>query len=319
MNGGPQLPLFPEPEPPAVTPLTGKGRERFLSANAAFFDCLVASRTLNTCVTRAAKEAHATVSVGSARSESDTFEVLLRGYMLSDANRAAIARQTIAYAKKHAPDLKLVTVTLEDGPTNGNPLGDIVVRYRTDGRRTVAIATNIKRLAPTTSTTEAGSLLQVLQLALSDKYDPSDPPSPRGYEYDAAIVEWYAGRRKIQDGRDYFLLVARVDNGEAVGLEAWGMLAGVRNGAPIIGRHANRAVVDARPPQSVLDDAMDINAEISAALLPNANPSALRAQLVALIAKAQGHDAARAAAGRLLDVSDEELVARTIAALDVEQ
>lgn len=226
----------------------------------------------------------------------------MRRLMLVPATRARIEKETLAAAA--GTDLDLATVAIEDGP-GGDALADVVVRYRTHHQRTVAIAVNIKRLATTTNATDAASLPQFLQLALEPDYDPAAPPSPIGFDADAALLDWVAGRRKIRDGRDYWLLVVRVDAGVFSGVEAWGVLSGVAKGAPVLGRHVNRAVLTMRKPTGALPDDMAINRELAGRLLPKASVSSLRVQALALVAGAATAETARA----LVDASDEDLLA----------
>jgi hypothetical protein len=165
---------------------------------------------------------------GSKRSAATPFEDAVKKLILEPVGAAKIAAETIEhYAERHPEARDLVKVELSDGPTKGDPLADLLIRFRFAKGRTVTIATNIKRLAPTTQKPEGGSLLSFVRLATEPNYNPADPPRNHGFDADGAVMEWYAGRRKILDGRDYYILACRVSAGKLHGIEAWGTLAGV--------------------------------------------------------------------------------------------
>jgi len=300
--------IDPDPTPPARR----TGGKTFLAANARFFDCLTSSATLLSCSQKAAQIAHR--KAGAGRNAAALFEDNLCALILDPVNRDAIAAETIAFAEQHHPDLKLVTVSLEESP-GSTGLADVIVRYRTDRARTVALATNIKRLLPSSHSTEGGSIPQLCQLALEPEFDPGTPPSPVGYDWERAIVEWFAGLRKIQDGRDYWLLVCRVADGKCSGVEAWGALSGLRNSQVVVSRHSSRAVTNISEPTEIIDEEFDINRAISASLLPPDNPSALRALLVSMTLSREGMEKAEQVAGTLLGLSDDDLVRVVLAAV----
>lgn len=305
--------LFDAPEPEAIEL---SGRKTFLTQNARVFSCLAESRTLTKLVAQAARKTAR--KHGTSRSAATPFEDAVKALILEESAAAAIAQETMDfYAERHPDARDLVKVELADGPKKKDPLADLLVRFRFDRERTVTVATNIKRLAPRTTRPEGGSLLSVVRLATEPGYDPADPPQNQGFNFERGVVEWFAGRRKILDGRDYWLLVCRVGGGKLVGLEAWGVLAGVdAQGRPVMSRHPSRAVVEVYQPSGALPASMDINAEISRRLLPGASTDALRAQLVALALERDGDEAARALAGRLLDVADNDLIERLLTAIN---
>jgi hypothetical protein len=273
---------------------------KFLSTNATFFAALVASPTLRRCADQAA--AATAASVGTNRSAATAFEDEFVGLVLQTRTTSRIVAETIA-----ACPLALDSVTLERGPA-GSP-ADLVVRYQEDGRRTVAIATNVKRLLPHSRGTEGCSLPAFLRLALDPAYDPAAPPHNRRFDFEEAILDWVAGRRQIQDGRDYYLLIAYVDGSACSGLDAWSVMGGVKAGMPVAVRHETRAVLRVNRPDGVLPDDLDVNAELSRSMLPRGSVSATRASLVALLAgSVEPLDAAAAAAG-LLAMTDDELTA----------
>lgn len=308
-----QTPLF---DLPPEQPTTSVGGRTFLSHNAAVFGCLVESKTLARLVAQAARTT--AKKHGSKRSAADPFEVAVKDRILEPVNAAQIAAETVdLYGDRYPESRDLVKVELSDGPDKGDPLADLLIRFRFDRGRTVTVATNIKRLQPTTNKPEGGSLLSFVRLATEPGYDPADPPRNAGFDVDGAILEWFAGRRKILDGRDYFILACRVSGGTLSGIEAWGTLAGVdANGKPIVTRHGNRAVIYTAKPSGTLDPSTDVNAEISAQLLPAATPSSLRAHLAALVAKRDGIAAARKLTTTLLDMDDADLLAKIVDAVN---
>jgi hypothetical protein len=306
MDNHPTLPGVIVETPPVPRQQRGK---TFLAANARFFDCFTQSVTLRDCANKAAKLAQS--KAGSGRNSAALFEEKLCELLLDPANRDKIAAETIAFADEHCPEMKLVTVSIEESPGNTG-LADIIVRYRTDKARTVALATNIKRLLPSARSTEGGSIPQICQLALEDEFDPATPPSPVGFDWERAIVEWYARRRKIQDGRDYWLLVCRVEDGACEGVEAWGALSGLRGETVVVSRHSSRAVTNISEPTAILGDDIDINHGIAQALLPPANASALRALIVSFVDKREGSEKAEQVANTVLDLSDSDLLTAVI-------
>jgi len=313
VNPSDQLPLFND-EPAA--PVERVSRSGFLSLNSRVFDCLVQSKTLHRLVAQAAKSTAR--KHGSKRSSATPFEDAVKKLILDPDAAAKIAVDTIErYAERYPEARDLVLVELSDGPAKGDPLADLLIRFRFDKGRTVTVATNIKRLAPVTIKPEGGSLLSFVRLATEPNYDPANPPRNHGFDADGAVMEWYAGRRKILDGRDYYILACRVSAGKLHGIEAWGTLAGVDGaGRPIVTRHGNRAVIYATRPTGTIAPTMDINAELSGQLLPAATPHTLRAHLVALAVQRDGDEAGRALAATLLDLDDAELLDRLLAAIN---
>lgn len=308
-----QSPLF---ELAPEQPPTPAGGRTFLSHNARVFGCLVESKTLARLVAQAARST--AKKHGSNRSAADPFEVAVKDRILEPVNAAQIAAETVEICGNCYPESRdLVKVELSDGPGKGDPLADLLIRFRFDRGRTVTVATNIKRLQPTTNKPEGGSLLSFVRLATEPGYDPADPPRNIGFDADHTILEWFAGRRKILDARDYLILACRIDGGRLGGIEAWGTLAGVdANGKPIVTRHGNRAVIYTAKPSGTLDPSTDVNAEISAQLLPAATPSSLRAHLAALVAKRDGIAAARDLTTTLLDLVDNDLLGRFLTAVN---
>jgi hypothetical protein len=292
-----QLELFSSPEAP---PRRRAGR-RFLTTNATFFHCLAASPTLQAVAARTVKDNAR--KHGTDRSAATPFEDLLVARLIEADTAAQIAAETIAHPD--AAELSLVTVQLEKGPA-GSP-ADLIVRYRTHKERTVAIATNVKRLLPNSTNTEGCSLPAFLRLALDDNYDPANPPSNRGFDFEERIVQWAADQVKICDGRDYYLLVVYADGTTFGGVEGWSVLAGYTNGTPSARRHETRAVLRVRRPDALVPDDADINDELVAQMLPPANLSALRSLLLALLAPAATSDQRAELAGVLAELSPETL------------
>lgn len=304
-----QLALFdvPPSEP------AGKSKARFLTANAAIMRCLLASETLANCATTAA--ASVSKAHGDDRNTGGKFEDRLKDLILDPETSARISSEVLAAAAATNPELSLVKAELVDGP-GAKALADLVLVVRADRARTVRIAVNVKRLAPSVRKTEGGSILQFLQLATEPDYDPLDPPTPNGFDYEQAVLEMLTRRRRIQDGRDFWLLVARVDKGTLLGLEAWGTMVGTSRSSSIVTRHPNRAVLAVRQPDGTIGD-VDPNLTIAEQLLPKASASALRAQLVSAVYAADGKTKAAAAAERLLALDDDGLLSAVRAALEV--
>jgi hypothetical protein len=201
--------------------------------------------------------------------------------------------------------LTVSNITIEEGPDK--TLADIIVGYTAvDGKR-VRISTNIKRLLPDATHTEGGSILSFLRLALDEEYDPSRPPSTRGFAWEQTIVEWLAGRKKIQPGRDYFLLIIKASKGAFVGVEAWPVLSGMSGTRTSAYRHTNRAVLEVTKPTGIIERGFDVNTALALSLLPAANPGAARALLTALaIAINEGKNADEIAE-RMLALSDWQI------------
>lgn len=303
-----QLPLLDIPAVPER-----RAKARFLSANADIMDCLLASETLKECAKTAA--ASVSKSHGDDRNTGLKFEDRLKALILSSENASKITSEVLTVAADRYPELSLVKAELIDGPDD-KAIADLVLVVRSDRARTVKIAVNVKRLSPTISKTEGGSMLQYLQLALDDEYDPLAPPIPTGFDYERAVLEMLTCRRRIKDGRDFWLLVVRVSKGELHGIEAWGTMVHTAKGNTIVGRHSNRAVIIARKPDGTIGDA-DPNLLIAEQLLPKSNPSALRAQIVAAVLASDGRERATAAANRLLDMDDDKLLETVRTALGI--
>jgi hypothetical protein len=284
--------------------------KNFLTRNARFYECLIASKTLREKANIAAKVAQQ--KAGAGRNSAALFEEKFKELLLEPSAVEQIAVETLEHANSVDPELNLRHVTITSG--KGTALADIVVTYETDNSGPVAIATNIKRLQSGRTSTESGSIPQMIQLALEDTYDPSNPPSPIGFDWQRALVEWYARRRKIKDGRDYWLLIARVNEGKCSALEAWGALSGKRKNGISIGRHPSRAVVMVSAPAETIGQDVDINAKVASALLPSPSASALRALLVAVAEQKGGPDLAMPLAARLLDMDDATLFASVLKA-----
>lgn len=281
--------------------------KKFLSTNHRIFDSLLTSATLKDCAAKAA--AQISRKHGDARDTGIKFEDRFRDLMLEPDTSHAISEETLTYATEHHPDLNLVKAELTQGPARDKSLADILLVARTDRARTVTIAVNIKRLKPEVSNTEGGSALQFLQLATEPVYDPAKPPTPIGFDHNRAILEMLAGERRIKDGRDYWLLVARVDSGRLEGLEAWGTMVGTRHGGPLVSRHVNRAVINVHQPDGMLPANVDPNLTIADALLPAGGTYALRAQIVSAIREQHGSERAAAAAKKLINLDDRTLLA----------
>lgn len=296
--------LFPDERKPYQASKT------FLSRNARFFDCLIASPTLRTQTDLAAAIAHK--KAGAGRNSAALFEDKFKELLLNPSTVAKVIAETLSYANQTDPTLELRTVEITSG--QGTALADLLIRYQAGSHDEVVIATNVKRLKPGRNATEGGSIPQLTQLAVQENYDPANPPVPQGFNWEKAIVEWYAKRRKIQDGRDYWLLVARVNDGKCSGVEAWGVLSGLRNGAVVVSRHPSRAVLMVNAPTAVLGKETDINREISRALLPAPNAAALRALLISIAEVKDGPDVAMPLAAKLLDMDDSTLFTEVLTA-----
>jgi hypothetical protein len=294
----------------AEEPRPYQASKSFLSRNARFFDCLTSSETLRTQADLAAVVAQK--KAGAGRNSAALFEDKFKELLLDEPTAAKVVAETMAYAAANDPDLDLREVSIASG--KGTALADILVRYRSGEHDAIVIATNIKRLKPGRNYTEGGSIPQLTQLALEENYNPAKPPSPQGFNWEKAIVEWYARRRKIRDGRDYWLLVARVDDGACSAIEAWGALSGLRNNTVVVARHPSRAVVTIAAPTSVLGKETDINREIARSLLPAPSASALRALIVSVAEQQGGPDLAMPLAAKLLDMNDATLFTEVLAA-----
>jgi hypothetical protein len=313
-----QLPLFElEVRAPSLD-VGGTVKDRFLTANAEAFDCLAHSNTLSELTKQAVDEVRAEHSGKSDRDTAKAFEERLRQLVTAPAAAQTIADEVLADAAVRYPTLRLVTFRLLDGPS-GSGAADLLVELRREGRKTARVAVNVKRLAG--RTTDCVSLAQFIQLATEPGYDPATSAVTETFDTSTALLEMLAGRRRIQADRDYWLLVARIDKpGEFVCVETWGsMVHTTKKGRTILSRHASRAVVRAARPAGTLTDAVDPNTDIADRLLPKADLSLIRAQLVAAVRSAQGMDAAAAAAGKLLDVDDAEMLAKLLKAFGLDR
>lgn len=291
-----QLTLFAEEQRPH------KASKSFLAQNAQSFDALITSTTLRAQADAAATYAHD--KAGAGRNSAALFEDRFKELLLTPDIAAAVVAETLAAAAAAGLDLRQMEIT----SGKGTALADILIRLQIGDARSVVIATNIKRLRPGRHETEGGSIPQLLQLALDEVYDPAKPPSPKGFDWEQAIVEWYGRRRKIQDGRDYWLLVCRVStDGVCAGVEAWGALSGMRRNQVVVARHPSRAVTSIAEPTAVLGADVDINHALASTLLPPPSASALRALLVSIAELRGGPDAALPLASRLLDLDDQVL------------
>lgn len=302
-----QLSLFPDLTGGAKS--CGSGRnpgKTFLSKNSNIFESLLSSETLRKCAAAAAS--HVSKKHGDTRDTGVKFEDRFCELILEPDNARSVSEETIAFASDNFPGLHLVKAELACGPKREKTLSDIVLNARCEKERTISVSVNIKRLKPDASSTEGGSTLQFLQLATERNYDPSNPPSPVGFDHYKAILEMLAERRRIQDGRDYWLLVARVNSGKLEGLEAWGTMVGTRHGQPLLTRHVNRAVVNVHQPDGMLDPDVDPNITIANALLPAGGMSAVRAHITAALRDEYGTDRAAEAAAKLLDLDDRLLL-----------
>lgn len=286
--------LFSEPVPEPA-----RGGKGFLSRNVILFRALVSSPTLQTCARQAVSGNAA--QHGHDRNAAAPFEDRFKTLLLEHA--VDIEQETIAQAAQDGLNVSAV------GIANGRDksLADVIISYQTASER-VSVATNIKRLLPNATSTEGGSILSFLRLALDPTYDPANPPTTRGYAWEQIIVEWLAGRHKIQAGRDYMLLCVYAEAGQYKGVEAWPVLAGTAGGAPVARRHVNRAVLEVAKPTSTIAPGYDINTALAAQLLPAANPSAARAVLTALALTQTSSDDARKVAARIASLTDAEVV-----------
>lgn len=289
-----QTRLFSEPEPAPAT--SGK---RFLSRNVTLFRALVSSPALQTCARTAVagnSKAH-----GNDRNAAAPFEDRFRALLLEHAD--TIAGETIAQAAQDGLTVSAV------GIANGRDksLADIIISYQV-GDEAVSVATNIKRLLPNASSTEGGSILSFLRLALDPAYDPANPPTTRGYAWEQVIVEWLSGKHKIQPGRDYMLLCVYAEAGQYKGVEAWPVISGTVNGGPVARRHVNRAVLEVSKPTGTIAPGYDINTALASQLLPAANPAAFRALLTSLAMTQADAKDARRIARRLSEMTDEQVV-----------
>lgn len=286
--------LFSEP-----APAPARGGKGFLSRNVTLFRALVSSPTLQTCARQAV--AGNAAQHGHDRNAAAPFEDRFKTLLLEHAD--TIEAETIAQAAQDG--LSVSTVGIANG--RDKSLADVIISYQTGAER-VAVATNIKRLLPNATATEGGSILSFLRLALDPTYDPANPPTTRGYAWEQVIVEWLAGRHKIQPGRDYMLLCVYAEAGQYKGVEAWPVIAGTSGGGPVARRHVNRAVLEVAKPTGVITPGYDINTALAAQLLPAANPSAARAVLTALALTQTNPDNARKVAARIASLTDAEVV-----------
>lgn len=286
--------LFSEP-----APAPARGGKGFLSRNVTLFRALVSSPTLQTCARQAV--AGNAAQHGHDRNAAAPFEDRFKSLLLEHAN--TIETETIAQAAQDG--LQVSSVGIANG--RDKSLADVIISYQTGAER-VSVATNIKRLLPNATSTEGGSILSFLRLALDPTYDPASPPTTRGYAWEQVIVEWLAGRHKIQPGRDYMLLCVYAEAGQYKGVEAWPVIAGTSGGAPVARRHVNRAVLEVAKPGGVITPGYDINTALAAQLLPAANPSAARAVLTALALTQTNPDDARKVAARIASLTDAEVV-----------
>lgn len=290
-----QARLFQEAEPTVE-------RKTFLSRNVTFFNALTSSSTLAAI----AKQAVVTTARahGSSRNSAGMYEDRLVELLLSRETLASICEETISAASSLG--LEVSAVTIQKGPPKA--LADVVVFYTPAGDTQVSIAVNIKRLAPGANATEGGSILSFLRLALDASHNPMKPPSNLRFDWEAAIVEWVAGLKKIRPGRDYYFLTIYADGGKYEGLEAWPIIAGTVNGRSIVGRHSNRAVLDISRPTGVIGSDVDPNHLISTRLLPTPTVSVIKSQLVAAAGAADvGAKEARLIAGKIGSLSEEDL------------
>lgn len=284
----------------AETPVTpAKPAKQFLSRNVTVFQALVNSTTLQAC----AKQAVTTngAAHGHDRNAAASFEDRFKALLIQHAD--SIAQETIVQAAQSGFTVSKIGIS----SGRDRSLADIIVSYQI-GKENVSVATNIKRLLPGTGSTEGGSILSFLRLALDPTYDPAHPPTTRGYAWEQVVVEWLAGRHKIQPGRDYMLLCVYAKAGQYGGVEAWPVISGTLNGGPVIRRHVNRAVMEIDRPTGTIAPGYDVNAAIASRLLPAANPSAARAIITAL-AVAQANPAeAKKIAGRVASMTDEQVI-----------
>lgn len=295
--------LFDLPPKPSRRKPTGT----FLSRNVTFFEAFSASETLNRAAQQAVKSnarRH-----GSDRNAAAPFEDAFKALILDAENIVKIGQETIAAARQAG--ITVSNVKIEEG--RDKTLADIIVSFEA-GEGKVSIATNVKRLLPDASHTEGGSILAFLRLALDDEYDPANPPSTRGFSWEQTVVEWLAGRKKIQPGRDYFLLVVKADGTKFEGVEAWPVISGMSGNRPCVHRHTNRAVLEVSKPTGTIEAGFDVNAALATQLLPAANPGAARSLLTSLAIAMNPNEDSAAIASTLLDLSDWQIgdVASTI-------
>lgn len=273
----------------------------FLERNVLFFRAFCASPTLSSVAAQAVKGNHK--RHGSDRNAAAPFEEAFKELLLEPETYAAVNVETIQEAAK-------LGVTVSDvhiQPGLDKTLADIIVGYTAVDGKKVRIATNVKRLLPDAGHTEGGSILSFLRLALDEEYDPANPPSTRGFAWEETIVEWLAGRKKIQPGRDYFLLIIKARSGAFHGVEAWPVISGMNGQRPSAYRHTNRAVLEVAKPNNTIERGFDVNTALASALLPAPNPGAARALLASLaIAVAKGEGASEIAE-RLLTLSDWQI------------
>lgn len=299
-----QARLFDLPPVPQARKPTGT----FLERNVLFFRAFSASETLRNVASQAVEGNHR--RHGSDRNAAAPFEDRFKQLLMQPENLQAINVETIRDASELGVTVKDVHVE----PGLDKTLADIIVGYTAVDGQQVRIATNIKRLLPDATHTEGGSILSFLRLALDEEYDPAKPPTTRGFAWEQTIVEWLAGCKKIQPGRDYFLLIVQAESGKFHGVEAWPVIAGINGQRPCAYRHTNRAVLEVAKPTGIIERGFDVNTALASALLPAANPGAARSLLAALaIALAKG-EGAQDIAKRLLALSDWQIggVAETI-------
>lgn len=263
------------------------------------FRALVSSATLQACAKQAVSGNSA--RYGNDRNAAAPFEDRFKALLIQHAD--SIAQETIVQAAQNG--LTVSSVGIANGKDKS--LADVIISYQTRSE-SVSVATNIKRLLPNASSTEGGSILSFLRLALDPTYDPANPPTTRGYAWEQIIVEWLAGRHKIQPGRDYMLLCVYAQSGQYKGVEAWPVISGTINDGPVARRHVNRAVLEVDRPTGTIKPDYDINAALASNLLPAANPAAARAVLTSLALTQTSAKNAKKVAAKIASLSDTDIV-----------
>ena len=288
-----------------AAPQLSPARKRFLSENAERFALLQLSPTLNAEATIAAGASRkATGSAG--RGGSLAFEGALVPRLLDPAVCSAIASEYLSIATATGrSDVQSVEFR------EGVGIADVFVVWHLTDDSEVVVAVNVKRCNATTGNTELSALAPFVALATEQKFDVTDPTPSRELSTWRMVTEWVARRRKIIYGRDYYLLIGFTDaNHKLTEVRFEGTLAqmGRAGRTPAVKLHANKEALTINLGGHPIADGYDINAALSRRLLPIVDLDALRAQILAVVTRGLDDTATAELAGRLLDISDDELM-----------
>jgi hypothetical protein len=293
VEGMVQLHLFDLPRSRGRRPVSG----RWLSQSAARFAVLEESPVLLAAAKRAAQalvgDRDDVERDGAARFEREFSKRLI-------ASAAELSADVGKRGGEAGLDVTGVEVEV------GNGIGDLRFTWLgAHGKRDVTLV-NVKRLR-TERDTELSALAPFVRLATDPEWSDVDASAPRGYDAQAKVVEWVAGRRKIQPNRDYYALVIVANAGRVDGVRVIGTLGSVRaDGRPVVSRHSSKAttvlyVGDVAP----IPDDFDVNLEVSNALLPKATHGDVMATILAY-ASDDPEERSRLAS-ELLDLSPAQL------------